>query len=198
MFLRQIFLLGFALGITFEPCQSQRQSGAIWMPSPHHFTGRRGQTAKWLIIHGTAGGSSAQNIGNWFKNPNSKTSTHYVVGRDGVIVQCVDEKNGAWGNGVIERGADSWWSRTGNPNYATISIELVKPSKDNSNTISDAQKRATFNLVKDIIRRNPGIRKGWANASGGITGHYSISPLSRKRCPGPFPFSELFSFLAKK
>jgi hypothetical protein len=35
----------------------------------------------------------------------------------------------------------------------------------------------------------------WADASGGITGHYSLDPVNRGRCPGPYPFDELFAFL---
>ncbi len=50
-----IFLINFS---------SQREPGAIWMPSPH-FNSRSTYTAKWLMVHGTAGGSSAEAIGQW-------------------------------------------------------------------------------------------------------------------------------------
>jgi len=173
---------------------SQREPGAKWVESPNSGS-RNGKTPKWLIIHGTAGGASAENIAAGFKDPKAQVSAHYVVGRDGTVVQTVDEKNAAWANGRIEAGADSWWTSAVNPNHVTISIEIVKPKTDNSDTMSDAQKNAVFKLAKNIISRNPGILKGWANASGGITGHYSISPQSRKNCPGPFPFEELFASL---
>jgi len=188
----EIALLVFGVAISLTMGQTD-QPGAISMPSPHHYNGRNGYTVKWLIIHGTAGGSSAENIGAWFQNPDAQSATHYVVGRDGHIVQSVREADGAWGNGRIEAGADSWWSV--NPNYVTISIEHVKPSTDNSDVITELQKQASFNLVRDIISRNPGIRKAWATSAGGITGHYSISPISRERCPGPYPWDELFAFL---
>lgn len=71
----------------------------------------------------------------------------------------------------------------------------MKPSDDNSDIITDIQKRVSFNLVRNIILRNPGIRKAWANEQGGITGHYSISPITRHYCPGPYPFEELFETL---
>jgi len=171
----------------------QREPGATWMASPHHYNGRNGYAPKWLIIHGTAGGSSAENIGAWFQNPSSQVSSHYVIGQDGKVVQCVDEANGAWANGRIESGADPWWSV--NPNYVTISIEHVKPKTDNSDAITPAQKTASFNLVRNIINRYPAIRKAWATSAGGITGHFSISPISRERCPGPYPWEELFAFL---
>ena len=55
---------------------------------------------------GTAGGSSAENIAAGDQNPASNGSTHYVIGQDGTVVQCVDESDAAWGNGRIETGAD--------------------------------------------------------------------------------------------
>jgi N-acetyl-anhydromuramyl-L-alanine amidase AmpD len=83
----------------------QREPGALWIPSQHK-NSRSGFSPKWLIIHGTAGGSSAEAIGNWFQNPDSQAATHYVVGQDGKVVQCVDESEAAWGNGRVEAGAD--------------------------------------------------------------------------------------------
>lgn len=71
----------------------------------------------------------------------------------------------------------------------------MKPSTDNSDIITDIQKQASFTLVRNIILRNPGIRKAWANEEGGITGHYSISPITREHCPGPYPFEELLETL---
>lgn len=184
------FLLALGIGMVVGQAD---QPGAIWMASQHHNTGRNGYAPKWLIIHGTAGGSSAENIGAWFQNPDSQVSSHYVVGQDGHVVQCVREANTAWANGRIESGADSWWSV--NPNYVTISIEHVKSATDNSNQLTAVQKTASFNLVRDIIARYPAIRKDWATSAGGITGHFSISPISRERCPGPYPWEELFEFL---
>lgn len=77
----------------------------------------------------------------------------------------------------------------------TISIEHVKPSTDNSDLITAAQAAASFNLIKNIIARHPGIRMAYANTAGGITGHFSMSPQSRERCPGPYPWEQLFNDL---
>jgi len=85
----------------------------------------------------------------------------------------------------------SGWSG-GNPNAVTISIEHVKSATDNSNELTAAQRQASWRLIRNIIARNPGIKAKWADSTGGITGHYSISPISRVRCPGPFPWSEMF------
>jgi len=181
--------------LTLAIAYAQNEPGAIWMPSPHK-NSRNGYSVKWLIIHGTAGGSSAEAIGNWFQNPQSQAATHYVVGQDGTVVQCVNENEAAWGNGRVEAGADTWWTASNpSPNQVTISIEHVKPSTDNSDLITPAQRDATFVLIRNILARNPGIKAAWADGTGGITGHFSVSPPSRERCPGPFVWEELFTEL---
>lgn len=187
--MKGVLLLSLFLAVAY----GQREPGSIWIPSPHYGS-RGGNTAKWLIVHGTAGGSSAEAIGEWFQNPASQAATHYVIGQDGTVVQCVDESQSAWGNGRVETGADSWWG-TPNPNSVTISIEHVKPKTDNSDLITPAQATASFRLIKNIIARHPGIRMAWGNSAGGITGHFSMSPQSRERCPGPYPWEELFTEL---
>ncbi|ORX88745.1 N-acetylmuramoyl-L-alanine amidase-like protein [Basidiobolus meristosporus CBS 931.73] len=176
-------------------CQAD-EPGALWIGSPNFFANRHGLKPTYLIVHGTAGFTKAEDVGHWFADPSSQVASHYVVGQDGKVVQCVKESDGAWANGGKEPGADYWWTdSSANPNDRTISIEHVKPKTDNSNELTAAQKTATFKLIKNIIARNPGIRVGWADASGGITGHYSMQPQSRARCPGPFPWAEMFKYL---
>ena len=168
------------------------EAGAVWIPSPNYFANRNGYTPKWIIVHGTAGFSSARDVGTYFQT--ADVSANYVVGQDGTIVQCVAEKDGAWGNGVISSGHDSWWTSDINPNWVTISIEHVKPHTDNSDTITAAQKAASFRLISHICDRHR-IPRRRADGSGGITGHYSIDPVNRSRCPGPYPWDELISYL---
>jgi len=144
-------------------------------------------------LHGTGsqGDPTAQNIANYFANPASQVSAHYVVGRDGIIVQCVSEHDAAWANGVITAGADSWWSI--NPNLVTISIEHVN-NVTNGLALTPQQQQASFTLIKHICQRwNIPTRK--ADATGGITGHFSIDPVSRRDCPGTYPWDGLFTFL---
>ncbi|GHO75010.1 hypothetical protein KSD_27810 [Ktedonobacter sp. SOSP1-85] len=168
------------------------EAGAVWIPSPNYFANRNGYTPKWIIVHGTAGFSSARDVGTYFQT--ADVSANYVIGQDGTIVQCVSEKDGAWGNGVISTGHDSWWTSSVNPNWVTISIEHVKPHTDNSDTITDAQKAASFRLISHICDRHK-IPRRRADGNGGITGHYSIDPVNRSRCPGPYPWDELISYL---
>ena len=168
------------------------EPAALWLPSKNYFPVRFGHTPTWIIIHGTAGFSSAEEVGRYFQQ--ADVATHYIIGRDGALVCCVDEDDGAWGNGGVTVGHDYWWSRTLNPNLVTISIEHVKPSRDNSDELTDIQKQASFTLIKQICNRYT-IPKRWADANGGITGHYSMDPVHRSFCPGPYPWDDLFAFL---
>src|SRR5260221_2337785 len=149
----------------------------------------------WIVLHKTASGGSAQNIATFFANDPAMASTHYVVGQDGTIVQCVLEKDGAAGNCCLETGHAPYLPLGVNLNVRTVSIEHVDPATDNSTPLTSAQKAASFRLVHDICQRhNIPMRRG--DASGGIIGHMDIAPLSRARCPGNYPWDELFTYLA--
>ena len=54
-----------------------------WKPSPHHGQ-RRAAAITAIILHYTAGGSLSGTV-NWFQDPMSKVSAHYVVGKDGKV-----------------------------------------------------------------------------------------------------------------
>lgn len=130
-----------------------------------------------IVIHGTAGGSTAVGIANFFKNTEGGTNpvaAHYIVGTDGDIVQCVQEKDGAWSNGSTE------W------NNKAVSIEHVKSALDNSSEITSAQKSASFELIGDICKRNNiGSLNIWPH-----------SAVFNTACPGPYPWDDLRKYLA--
>jgi len=163
---------------------------ALWIPNKNYFsdTGKK----SFLILHGTAGGSSAQGVAQFFQSTegsNEPVSSHYIVGQDGAIIQTVAEKDGAYGNGVVNN--PNW---TGNPNFYTISIEHVKPDDANATALTPAQQAASFALIKDICQRN-GIGMHDADDNSGITGHFSIDPVNRARCPGNFDWDALWQYL---
>ncbi len=168
----------------------------LWMPTNNGWKGPFQK--RWLICHGTAGGASAQGIAEYFRSTegtNNPVSSNYVIGRDGVIVSLLEEEDAAWANGDIEPGCDPWWVSLGkNPNLVTISIEFCKETTDNSQALSLQQMQSGFNLIERICKRH-NIPMRPADSQGGITGHYSISPRSRARCPGNFPWTDLYRFL---
>jgi len=81
-----------------------------------------------------------------------------------------------------------------NPNLYTISIEHVKPSTDNSDQITTAQKAASFQLVQAICDHY-NVPKRPGDIFGGIISHADIDSVSRARCPGHYPWGELWTFL---
>lgn len=182
------------------------EPGALWIPNNNYFPARDGYTPHYVIIHGTAGFTSAEEVAYFFRSTeggNNPVSTHYIIGLRGELVQCVDEKQGAYANGGVTGPPgisgdgihhDPWWSRSLNPNLITISIEHVKLSRDNSDKLTAEEQATSFLLVEHICDRH-NIPTRWADASGGITGHYSLDPVNRSFCPGPYPWNELFAYL---
>jgi len=169
----------------------------IQMRNSNAFPGRYGLKPRWVILHGTAGGTSAQAIAQYFQSTqgsNNPVSAHYAIGQDGQIVQCNAESDGAWANGVVTAGHDPWWSENDNPNpnNVTISIEHCKPDDANVTVLTAAQQASSFWLIKDICQRN-NIPMRPADVSGGITGHYSIDPINRSRCPGNYDWKALWA-----
>jgi N-acetyl-anhydromuramyl-L-alanine amidase AmpD len=133
------------------------EQGAIAAFNTNCFYNRNGYKPRYVILHGTAGGSSAENIATYFAGTvgtNNPVSANYVIGRDGVIVQCNREEDGAYANGVLTSGHDSFWDESVNPNLITISIEHLKPHDDNSDALTEPQRASSFALVKHICQRH--------------------------------------------
>jgi N-acetyl-anhydromuramyl-L-alanine amidase AmpD len=59
------------------------------------YTKGRRKNIDTVVIHFTASGT-LRGTKSWFENPNSKCSAHYVIGRDGTILQMVRESDTAW------------------------------------------------------------------------------------------------------
>ncbi len=102
-----------------ESASSQANAQPDWVtfnPSPHH-SSRKGEAISAIIMHFTAGGSQSGTVG-WFRNPKAKVSSHYVVGRDGLVVQMVPLDRSAWHAGKSKIG-----EKTGVNSYS-VGIEI--------------------------------------------------------------------------
>lgn len=72
------------------------------IPSPHH-NSIPGRIVTAIVIHTAECREiplAAENVAQWFKNPTSKVSAHYIVDNDS-IVQCVEEGQVAWHAGSV-------------------------------------------------------------------------------------------------
>lgn len=176
--------------------QPEYPGAVAWLPHAHFWPGRAGHRIRYVVVHGTASPdmATAEAVARYFQTTTRETGTHYIVDKDGAVVQCVREEDSAWGNGAVTAGHDPWWGTRGNPNLETISIEHVKLGAKNEDALTPAQAAASFRLIAYLSAKH-GIPRRRADAEGGITGHTSIDPVHRAFCPGAYPWEGLFGYL---
>lgn len=151
------------------------------------------------IVYHIAQGSMT-GLDAWFNNPNSFASTHFAVGKSGVIHQYVAVGDAAWGNGLMNKPDTSipWladcFNNGINPNLRTISIEhegftgqpWPEPQYQSSRALA-TWLIDTYNLRHTLIRLDHGH-----------IGHYRIDSVNRASCPGTgWPRARLFQDLGR-
>jgi len=166
-------LASIALLCAFAACAPLPERAGIptrWQPSPN-FDAR---TVSLVVIHYTADESPAVAL-RTLTSPAAKVSAHYLVARDGEIVQLVDERARAWHAG------ESRWGTIVDVNSASIGIEL---DNDGRSPFPAAQVDALLRLLADLR-----LRHGFPAAN--VVGHADVAP-ARKVDPGPlFPWRTL-------
>lgn len=141
-----------------------------WIPSPS-FDARR---PNLVVIHHTSSDAMAGAL-RTLTTAERKVSAHYLIGRDGTVLQLVDESARAWHAGK------SWWGGHTDINSASLGIEL---DNNGSEPYADAQIDALLALLADIRQRH-GI------PTANFIGHADVAP-SRKEDPGTlFPWRKL-------
>lgn len=155
-----------------------------WVGSPN-FSSRGDGVPLAIVDHITAG--SYPGCMNWMQNPISGASAHYLVLKNGRILQLVSEYKKAWANGFVNRPNWKLYNGT-NPNNYTISIEHEALGGEG---LTEAQYQASLWLHKEVIR-------DWKIPvdADHIIGHYRIDSVDRPNCPGAkFPWERLFKDL---
>jgi N-acetylmuramoyl-L-alanine amidase len=146
--------------------------------SPNHDA--RTTELSHIILHYTDM-DSAQAALERMCDPAAKVSAHYLIHRDGQIVQLVEESRRAWHAGVAS------WRGESDMNSASIGIELDHQGHDAQGQMAafpKAQRKALYALLKDIITRNNLDPRH-------VIGHSDIAP-GRKVDPGEaFDWAEL-------
>ncbi len=115
--------------------------GALWQPSPN-FDLRR---PNFVILHQTTNDNAATALAT-LTDPQRKVSAHYLVGRDGAVMQLVDENSRAWHAG------ESWWGGLTDLNSASIGIELDNTGDE---PFAEAQIVALLALLDELRTRYP-------------------------------------------
>jgi len=140
--------------------------------TPNFWSGRRGHKPFGVVLHIVEG--SASSCINWFKNPKSKVSAHYLIKQNGTIIKFVEEENTAWHAGIVNKPTWKLLKAGINPNLYTIGIEHEGWAGDE---MSCEQFRASGKLIAEIAKRwNIPLDRNH------IIGHKEICRY--KTCPG--------------
>jgi len=152
-----------------------------FIQSPH-YNHRPSGTKIWaIVLHATAN-SALEGVIRWFTDPRAFVSAHYNIGKDGRIVQMVQDELRAWHAGK------SVWKGVHNVNDYSIGIELVNKN-DGQDPYPQAQYRALVALCEKLITQ-------YNVQVGDIMGHKDIS-LSGKTDPAGFDLEGLRQNLAQ-
>lgn len=156
-----------------------------WVGTPNYHATRDDRSIIAIVNHITAG--SYPGCLSWLQNPTSQASAHYLVTRDGQILQLVKEGDTAWHAGIVNHQNWSLYDGT-NPNRYTIGIEHEGMPEDG---LTEEQYQATLALHKYLV-----AKYGLVINRDTIIGHYRIDSVNRPNCPGPeFPWERLFKDL---
>ncbi|MCW8137787.1 MAG: N-acetylmuramoyl-L-alanine amidase [Planctomycetota bacterium] len=102
-----------------------------------NYSARSSRTIRYVVIH-TVEGSESSCI-NWFQNPKSNVSAHYVVSHAGRITQMVPDMSVAW--------------HAGNSTYNAQSIGIENEGYAGRNNWTDVQYRTLADLVRHLCDR---------------------------------------------
>jgi len=165
--------LAIAIALSSAGCAPRPVRSSLasaWWPSPN-FNERR---PNYIVLHHT-GSSSLDAALVTLSSPDKQVSVHYVVARDGRIVQLVDERARAWHAG------DSRWGPITDMNSASIGIEL---DNDGVEAFPAVQITALIALLRDICAREriPATH---------VIGHADVAPGRKTDPSAMFPWDAL-------
>lgn len=150
---------------------------AEFIASPN-WSGRKRSKIEVIVIHYTASMNIDGTV-EWFLNPASDVSSHYIIGRDGVLIQMVLDQEKAW-----HAGKSSWLGKK-DVNRFSIGIELVGTR---TSGFTSEQYKILNELVTFLCQK-------YSISASNVVGHQDVSP-GRKIDPGPlFDWNRLYTYL---
>jgi N-acetylmuramoyl-L-alanine amidase len=164
-----LVLLMFVLG-GCAPFAKRSSIEAQWEPSPN-FDERR---PNFVIIHHTGGNTTAEAL-HTLTDRIREVSAHYLIGRDGVVYQLVDERARAWHAG------DSRWGSTVDLNSSSLGIELDNNGEE---PFPEEQISALLGLLDAMQRR-------YHIPAANFLGHADIAPRRKADPSRYFPWEML-------
>jgi AmpD protein len=165
------------------PTEGTWLAQARWVPSPHHGPRPPGATLDLIVVHsislppGEYGGPAIEQLFtgtlDWEAHPyfqqirGLEVSSHFLIRRDGELVQFVACERRAWHAGV------SQWQGRANCNDFSIGVEL-------EGLEGDLFEPAQYHTLAELCQT---LRARWPTLCA-VAGHEHIAP-GRKRDPGP-------------
>lgn len=128
----------------------------------------------YVVLHHTAQNSTEQTV-RTFHNEKAGVSSHYVIGRDGKVVQMVNDFYRAHHAGV------SRWGNDTDLNSSSIGIEL-----DNNGT-TDPWPEVQLEALMSLLHT---LKEKYKIPQANFIGHMDVSP-GRKIDPSRFPWKKL-------
>lgn len=114
-------------------------------PSPNHNERPTNAKINTIVLHHTAMAGDARAVARFFANPKAGASSHYIVDRDGSIVQPVADDRRSWHAGKSE------FNGMGDVNNFSIGIEICNLG-DSLEPYSDAQYDGIIRLVGWLVQ----------------------------------------------
>jgi N-acetylmuramoyl-L-alanine amidase len=154
------------------PRDTARPSGIVVErhPSPS-FDARR---PNFVVIHHT-GGNRVEGALSTLTDPATGVSSHYLISRDGRILQLVDERSRAWHAG------ESYWAGVDDINSVSIGIEL-----DNNGAEPYAEP-----MIAALLQLLADIRTRYDIPASNFVGHGDVAPGRKVDPSALFPWQRL-------
>ncbi len=156
-----------------------------FIKTENYWVGRGKYRPEAIVIHITCGPASA--CIDWFLRQESQVSAHYLVCRNGKIVQFVREEDTAWHAGKVVNPTWRLLREGVNPNLYTIGIEM-EGWEDQKPTFIQTIVCA---VLIGVIAKRWGIPLDKDH----VIGHREID--ARKNCPGKNISPSALAWLAK-
>ena len=175
----------------------------VRMISPNR-TPNRNHAINTITIHCFVGQVTAKRGCEVFQPSSKGASCNYVVGYDGSIGLCVEEKDRSWCTGGYDKNGNPIRVNgvSGKSNdYQAVTIEVASDAK-HPYAITEKAMAALIELCTDICRRN-GIKKLLWSGDKNLVGNPAKQNLTvhrwfaNKACPGDYIYQRLGDIAAK-
>ncbi len=170
MSLRGLALLLSLLLAACAPLPAGQGRDALWRPSPN-FDPRR---PNFIILHQTTNATVDRAL-ETLTDPQRKVSSHYLIGRDGKLIQLVDEAARAWHAG------ESRWGGMSDLNSASIGIELDNTGDE---PFAEPQIAALLILLAEL-------RERYKIPAANVLAHGDVAPTRKVDPSRYFPWRRL-------